>query len=35
MEKKKKKNEKQADSSALKKHILYLEEKMGILEEEN
>ena len=29
------KNEKQADSSALKKHILYLEEKMGILEEEN
>ncbi len=29
------KNEKQADSSALKNHILYLEEKMGILEEEN
>jgi len=29
------KNEKQADASALKNHILYLEEKMGILEEEN
>lgn len=29
------KNEKAADSTALKNHILYLEEKMGILEEEN
>ncbi len=27
--------EKAADSSALKNHILYLEEKMGIIEEEN
>ena len=29
------KNEKPADSSELKNHILYLEEKMSILEEEN
>ena len=29
------KDEKTADSSALKNHILYLEEKMGIVEEEN
>jgi hypothetical protein len=29
------KNEKAADSKALRDHILFLEEKMGIIEEEN